>query len=168
MPKFTLLQIEVAPVMLPIAAIATTVVDINSAVLILLYLFLFDFATGLAGSYFEWKKLKDRGRSFFGCDKGFSSDKFKMCFMKGIIYAGFPLVVLKFQQAFMLKNISFKTVTDSQIEVTTVFILIFCANELYSIFWENLPKSGLNLPKGIKNLVNKAKEFLVIYFSYLI
>jgi phage-related holin len=142
---------------IPVVAL-TPVVNLYDVIWILVWLFLADFISGITASYFEWKKQAPEGKYFFGQSQGFSSDKFKKCFVKGIVYAGFPVIVLKFQQTFMLKNISMKSLTDSQIDITTVFILLFCANEIFSIFWENLPKCGLNIPKGIKNLFVGVKD----------
>lgn len=141
----------------PSIAIAP-VVNLESVVWILVWLFLVDLGSGLIASYFTWKETAEKGKYFFGNDQGFSSDKFKKCFVKGIIYGGFPLIVLKFQQVFLIKNITFSAITDSQMEITTVCLLVFCANELFSIFWENLPKCGVNLPKGIKNFITGVKE----------
>lgn len=145
-------------VVIPPAISIAPVVDLYSVVWILVWLFIGDFATGLGASYFEWKKTADKGKFFFGSDKGFSSDKFKKCFLKGIIYGAFPLIVLKFQQVFLVKNIHLTSLTDSQIDITTVCILVFCFNELFSIFWENLPKCGLDIPKKIKELIVGVKE----------
>lgn len=129
------------------------VVDLVKVVHILIALWLIDLGTGLLASYFSWAKTSSKGKYFFGVSGGFSSDKFKKSFVKGIIYAAFPLIVLKFQQTFLIKNISFSQITDSQVDITTICILIFCANEIFSIFWENLPKCGLNVPQDIKNLI---------------
>jgi len=143
----------------PSIAIAP-VVSLEAVVWILVWLFLVDLVTGLLASYFVWSEDKKtpKGKYFFGQSGGFSSDKFKKCFIKGIIYGAFPLIVLKFQQTFLIKNMSFSAITDSQIDITTICILVFCANEMFSIFWENLPKCGLNLPKGIRNLIVGVKE----------
>lgn len=162
LPKFPLMALFVKkPIAVvsavPVLALAP-VVDLFDVVWILIWLFIVDFVSGVTASYFEWKKEAPEGKYFFGQSQGFSSDKFKKCFVKGIVYAGFPIIVLKFQQIFMLKNISVKAITDSQIDVTTVFLLLFCANEIFSIFWENLPKCGVNIPKGIKNLFVGVKE----------
>lgn len=161
-PKFSLMTlIFKKPIVLfgavPIIAI-TPVVNFIDVVWILVWLFTGDFLSGVTASYFEWKKTAPKGKYFFGQSQGFSSDKFKKCFVKGIVYAGFPILVLKFQQIFMLKNISVKAITDSQIDLTTAFLLLFCGNEIFSIFWENLPKCGLNIPKGIKNLFVGVKD----------
>ncbi|GIZ08388.1 phage holin family protein [Flavobacterium sp. UMI-01] len=141
----------------PSIAIAP-VVNLKEVVFILVVLFLIDFATGLLSSYFTWAEKAPKGKYFFGQSGGFSSDKFKKCFVKGIIYGGFPLVVLKFQQTFLIKNMSFSSITDVQIDITTICLLVFCANELFSIFWENLPNCGLNIPKGIRDLILGVKK----------
>ncbi|MFH6944622.1 phage holin family protein [Flavobacterium sp. FlaQc-50] len=161
-PKFSLMVLFFKkPVVIftavPVIALSP-VVDFYDVVWILVWLFTADLFSGLSASYFEWKKTAPDGKYFFGQSQGFSSDKFKKCFVKGIVYAGFPILVLKFQQTFMLKNISVKSVTDAQIDITTVFLLLFCANEIFSIFWENLPKCGLNIPKGIRNLFVGVKD----------
>lgn len=140
----------------PNMAIAQTV-NLESVVWILIWLFIGDLFSGLTASYFEWKKTAPKGKYFVGHNEGFSSDKFKKCFVKGMVYGGFPLIVLKFQEAFLIKNIKFSAVTNSEIDVTTICILVFCANELFSIFWENLPKCGLDIPKGIRNLITGIK-----------
>ena len=162
-PKFSLMALFLNnPLMLlgtiSPAIVIAPVVDLYDVVWILVWLFISDLFTGLAASYFIWKKTALKGKYFFGQSQGFSSDKFKKCFIKGIVYAGFPIIVLKFQQIFVLKNISLKALTDSQIDVTTVFLLLFCANEFFSIFWENLPHCGVNIPKGIRNLFVGVKD----------
>jgi phage-related holin len=162
----------IKPIISPVALVTVVpniviapIVDFYSVVEILVWLFIADLATGLSASYFEWKKNASKGKFFFGGVDGFSSDKFKKCFLKGIIYGGFPLIVLKFQQIFLLKSISISSLTDSQIDITTVCLLVFCANETFSIFWENLPKCGLNIPKklkefivGVKDVANEIKD----------
>jgi phage-related holin len=140
----------------PNALIAPTV-KLELVVFILVSLFVFDLFSGLLASYFVWEKEPEKGKYFFGCDKGFSSDKFKKCFVKGMVYGGFPLIVLKFQEAFLIKNIKFPAVTTAEFNITVICLLVFCANELFSIFWENLPKCGLDLPKGIRNFITGVK-----------
>ena len=162
MPKFTLLAILFKKRIflisaLPIAAISPQV-DFYSVVSLLFWLFVIDFITGLLASYFEWKKEVKKGENFFGSESGYSSDKFKKCFIKGAVYGGFPIIVLRFQQAFMIKKFSVNYISEAQIDITTAILLLFCANEVVSIFWENLPKCGLNLPKSIKDFLLGVKE----------
>lgn len=139
--------------------VIATVVDVKSVAGLLVVLFLIDLVSGIGASYCNWRKLTDRANYFFNWNNGgFSSDKFKKCFVKGMVYGGFPLIVLKFQQVFLFKNISMSAISTAEIDVTTACLLVFCANEFFSIFWENLPVCGLNLPKGIKNLITGVKE----------
>jgi phage-related holin len=154
----------VKPIIKPIALVTTIPnaliahrVSLESVVWILVWLFVIDLFSGLLASYFEWKKTAPKGKYFVGHDQGFSRDKFKKCFVKGMVYGGFPLIVLKFQEAFLLKSVKFSAVTNAEIDITTICLLVFCANELFSIFWENLPKCGLDLPKGIRNLITGVK-----------
>lgn len=168
-PKFTFITIAIKkPLLLIAPIILVPVVSLIAVSEILIWLFAIDLISGLVASYFDWRKATPKGKYFFRAkdtkdvpeeQKGFSSDRFKKTFVKGIIYGGFPLVVLKFQQAFLLKNFKIPSyLSDSEIELTTIFLLIFCANELFSIFWENLPRCGLNLPKGIRNIITGVKE----------
>ena len=150
---------------IPPSIVVAPVVKLQDVVLILIILFITDFITGLLSSYFAWCKTVVKGKYFFGQSGGFSSDKFKKSFVKGMVYGGFPLIVLKFQDVFLIKNLHFDSVTNSQLDITTVCILVFCANELFSIFWENLPGCGLNIPqsitklfRGVKDVENIAKE----------
>jgi phage-related holin len=153
-----IIKSEAVLAVIPSIAIAT-IVQVESVAGLLLILFLVDLLSGITASYFEWRKLKERANWFFNWNKGgFSSDLFKKSFLKGMIYGGFPLIVWKFQQVFLLKNITISTISTSQMDVTTICLLVFCANEIFSIFWENLPKCGVNIPKGIKGLINGIKE----------
>lgn len=142
----------------PVLAVATHVVDFYGLVTVLFWLFGLDLISGLLSSYFTWKEKAPKESFFFGHKDGFSSDKFKKCFIKGMVYGGFPLIVLKFQQAFMLKSFSANYVTEAQIDVTTVILLLFCGNEIYSIFWENLPNCGINIPSSIRKFITGVKE----------
>lgn len=156
MPNFTFLTLIVKkPVLilagLPVVAIAP-VVDFLSLVTVLFWLFVVDFITGLLASYFVWKEKAEKNKFFFGVNQGYTSDKFKKCVIKGMAYGGLPLIVAKFQDAFMLKTFSVSYITEARIDLTTVMILLFCLNEVYSIIWENLPKCGLDVPKSINNI----------------
>lgn len=143
---------------IPTTAIAVNVVDLWSAVNILFILFLGDLFTGILASYFDWKKKSINDKWFFGKGEGFSSDEFKKAFVKLIIYFGAPLVVQKFQMIFMIKNFRYESISNGEIGIATFLILIFCLNEGYSIFHENLPRCGFNLFGIIKNLIGVYKD----------
>lgn len=164
LPKFTLFIemftkpiigiVTVTPVL-----ITSPVVDFWSAVKLLFYLFIGDLASGLCGSYFEWKKSdKRKERWFIGKGEGFSSDKFKKMFVKIIVYGTTPIVVFKFQTIFSVKNFKFETIMDAEINIQTALILLFCLNEGFSIFHENLPKCGFNLWERVKKMIGFVKE----------
>lgn len=164
MPKFSLMiELVNKPIIGVIALVPTVVVvpviDFWSAVYILVLLFVGDLITGLLASYFKWKKqLEKRDKWFFGKGEGFSSDKFKKMFVKLIIYLGTPYIVQKFQETFRLHNLKYETISDAEFSIATVLIIVFCLNEGFSIFHENLPECGFNLWERIKKMIGFYKE----------
>ena len=126
---------------------------------LLFYLFCADLFTGIAAAYFVWKKQPNtEDKWFFGKGEGFSSAKFKQCFFKIITYAGTPWIVLKFQQTFLIEPMKFPTITNAQMDLTVLLLLVFCLVETFSIFWENLPKCGVNIPRSIKRFIVGVKD----------
>lgn len=141
------------------AVAISAVVELRAVVEILVWVFCLDLVTGVFASYFDWKKQTDKkDKWFFGKGEGFSSDKFKKCFVKLITYAATPLIVYKFEHTFLLKTITFKSLTDREIDITSCFIMVFCAIEIYSIFWENLPRCGFNIFEIFKKFVGVYKD----------
>ena len=163
LPKFSLLIEFMNKPFLALLTITPTiavtpVIDLWGAIYVLGLLFLGDLITGVMASYFVWKKSAPKDKYFFGKGEGFSSDKFKKMFVKLIIYLGAPLVVNKFQTVFMLKNFKYESISNAEISIATFLILIFCLNEGFSIFHENLPKCGFNLWVRIKKMIGFYKE----------
>lgn len=163
-PKFSfMMELINKPIIGLLALISTVsvtpVVDFWSAVYLLGLFFLGDLISGLVASYFEWKKnpLREE-RWFFGKGEGFSSDKFKKMFIKLMIYIGTPFIVQKFQETFRLHNLKYETISDAEFSIATVLIVIFCLNEGFSIFHENLPKCGFNIWERIKKIIGFYKE----------
>jgi hypothetical protein len=163
-PKFSLLNIfiEKPLVMLstiPAIVVVNVVVDFKSVAYILFWMFLSDLVTGLFASYFEWKKsLTRKEKWFFGKGEGFSSDKFKKMIFKAIAYIGLTLLLIKFQKALMLKNFRYESFSHAEFELATIALIVFCLNEGFSIFHENLPKCGFNLWHRIKKIIGFYKE----------
>lgn len=137
---------------------AGNVVNIRAVIDLLFWLFIADLASGLAASYTDWKKGDRKDRWFFGKGEGFNSDKAKKCFYKAALYCGFPLIAMKFQKAFFLKNLKWESVTDAEIDFATCVLLAFCFIELFSIFNENLPKCGINIWHIIKKMIGFYRE----------
>lgn len=164
MPKFTLMIELINKPILGVLALVPTVavvpaVDLWGAVYVLGLLFIGDLITGLLASYFIWKKQPEKkDKWFFGKGEGFSSDKFKKMFVKLIIYLGAPLVVQKFQTVFMIKNFKYESISNAELSIATFLILVFCLNEGFSIFHENLPNCGFNLWDRIKKMIGFYKE----------
>ena len=164
MPKFSLLlglfqKPWIGVNVLVPTLVVVPVVDFWGAVFLLVILFSVDLVTGLLASYFEWKVLPNKSEKwFFGKGEGFSSDKFKKMFVKLMIYLGTPLVVQHFQELFMIKNFKYETISNAEISIATFLILIFCLNEGFSIFHENLPKCGFNLWERIKKMIGFYKD----------
>lgn len=167
LPKFTFLGLLFKkPVVLlstvpaVVAVKITNVVRFESVAWILFWLFVADWVTGVLASYFEWKgKGNKKDEWFFGNGEGFSSDKFKKMIFKGIAYAGLPLILIRFQHVLMLKNFKYERLSDAEFEWATIAILVFCMNEGFSIFHENLPKCGFNLWERIKKMIGFYKDF---------
>lgn len=163
MPKFTLLTFFIEkPISIFLIAppiMIAPAVDFYGAVTILVVLFLSDFVTGVLASYFDWKKDENKKeRWFFGKGEGFSSDKFKKMFVKGIVYLAFPYFLLKFQEVFMIKNVKYETLSTAEFDLATLCILIFCMIEGFSIVHENLPRCGINIFSIIKKMLGMYKE----------
>lgn len=141
------------------AVIVSPVVDFWSAVYLLGFFFLGDLVTGILASYFIWKQDGDKtDKWFFGKGEGFSSDKFKKMFVKLMIYLGAPCVLQYFQSTFKIHNLKYAFVSDAEFTVATALILVFCLNEGFSIFHENLPKCGFNLWHSIRKMIGFYKE----------
>jgi hypothetical protein len=140
------------------AAVNSKTINITHAFSILVVLFILDLITGIAAGYFEWKKTSKTDKWFFGKGEGFSSDKFKKMFVKILVYLGSPLVLQQFQKIFLIKNFKYEEISGAEITMATGLILLFCLNEGYSIFHENLPKCGFNLYDRIRKLMDLKKK----------
>ena len=139
---------------------STNTIDIIHAFYILAAFFVADSVTGITAAYFEWRKTPRKDKWFFGKGEGFSSDKFKKMFVKIIVYLGTPLILQQFQKVFLIRNFKYEQVTDGEITLATGFILLFCLNEGYSIFHENLPKCGFSLYDQIRKILGLRKKIL--------
>ncbi|WP_162239715.1 phage holin family protein [Flavobacterium sp. Leaf359] len=164
LPKFTLLAMFLKkPLVTTLAVVPTVVVtklvvDFENVAWVLFWMFLADLGSGLCASYFEWKKSEPEERWFFGKGEGFSSEKFKKMFWKAIVYIGLPYMMIKFQEILMLKNFKYERISEAEFEYATIVLIVFCLNEGFSIFHENLPKCGFNLWSQIKRMIGFYKK----------
>jgi hypothetical protein len=58
----------------------------------------------------------------------------------------------------MLKNFRYENFSHAEFELATIALIVFCLNEGFSIFHENLPKCGFNLWHRIKKMIGFYKE----------
>lgn len=163
LPKFTLFALFFKkPIFLlsavPVVAVSSIVVDFESVARILFWMFIADLGTGLGASYCDWRESDHKERWFFGKGEGFSSDKFKKMFIKASVYIGLPYLLIQFQQILMLKNFKYEIISEAEFEYATIVLIVFCLNEGFSIFHENLPKCGFNLWHQIKKMIGFYKE----------
>ena len=162
-PKFSLLAVLVKkPLLLAVTTVSlipvAQVVSYEGVWYFLKWFFVADLATGLLASYYEWKKSDHKDRWFFGKGEGFSSNKAKMFGLKLIVYLNVPDMLIKLQTTLALKKFKYSTISDSEFELATIVVLLFCAIEGFSIFHENLPKCGLDIWKTIKKIIGFYKE----------
>lgn len=141
----------------PIVKITELVVDFESIAWVLLGLFVTDLVTGLLASYFIWKKSDHKERWFFGKGEGFSSDKAKKMGAKALIYLGVPYLCIELQKIIYLKNFKYEKLSDAEFELATIWVIIFCGVEIFSIVCENAPKIGFDLIAYIKKIINGIK-----------
>lgn len=162
-PNFSLIEalirkpIALASVV-PAVAVVNIVVDFKSMFQVLLYFFIADFITGVAGSYFEWKKSEKKEKWFFGKGEGFSSDKAKQMGVKASVYLIVPLGLIKLQQILHLKSFRYDSISNADFELATISVIVFCLIEGFSIFHENLPRCGFNIWKIVKKVIGAYKE----------
>jgi phage-related holin len=133
-------------------------VDFNLLCWVLFWLSVLDFLTGIYASYIDWKKITPKGKLFFGVNQGFDSHKFRKSFHKALEYGGLIYLTLNIQNALALKTISIPSLTDREIEIASVLVIVFSSIELWSIVWENLPRIGVNLPDRFIKAINQFRN----------
>jgi len=143
---------------IPTVSAIPMVVDFIALCYILLIMFFLDLITGILGSYFEWKKSNSNDLWFFGKGEGFSSRKAKGSIIKALTYIGLPYLIMQFQTILAIKNVKYETFSDSEFELASVCVILFCLIEGFSIFHENLPKCGFNIWDHVKKLIDFYKK----------
>lgn len=122
------------------------------AIFLLLFFVAVDYSTGVLGSWYEAKKENKKG--------WYTSDKWRGSIMKSISYSLFILLSYGMEKVFFIKKFHFESYTDVDFTLTLVATAICISIEFYSIFWENLPKAGVNIPEKINAFVSKVTSFI--------
>ncbi|WP_066435583.1 phage holin family protein [Chryseobacterium sp. CCH4-E10] len=128
--------------------------DLQLCFMLLLGLMLGDFISGVLASWNLWKNSKIESNFW---KYGFSSMKIRNSIAKSVSY--FLLIVLSYyiEKIFRIKSFGKSTYTDHDITLTLIAIVIPCAIEFYSIFFENLPKAGFDIWGYFKKITDKIK-----------
>ena len=143
---------------IPSVVAVSNVVSYKDVWFLLSWFILADLLSGIAASYFTWKKSEHTDRFFFGKGEGFSSDKAKKFGVKLVVYMMVPKLILELQNILMLKKLKYETISDAEFEIATIVVLFFCLIEGFSIFHENLPKCGVDIWGSVKKIINFVKE----------
>jgi hypothetical protein len=144
-------------VILPAFALSFTINNYHLMVLLLLFLFAADYFTGVLASWVQWKKVNKEGSFFRGENAGFSSDRWRLTLVKAITYFLFVISSKCIEFIFMIKPFAVSWI-DHEITMTFIGLAISCAIEIYSIFWENLPKAGFSIWGKVKKIISQIKE----------
>lgn len=116
------------------------------AICLLLLATFFDYITGVLASYYKHLEKGEEG------DVWFSSDKSKMYLVKCITYFLFILLTWGVERVFEIKTFKIEGITHLDLNITMFSIAMCVAIEFYSIFWENLPRAGMDVPKKVVSI----------------
>lgn len=120
------------------------------AIFLLVFFLAADFATGVLASWMEAKKNKN--------PKWFSSEKTRLSIIKSVTYMLFILGTWSIDKIFLVKKFNFHNFSDADFSITLLATAICICVEFYSIFWENLPKAGFDLPGIVNKIFSKVKD----------
>ncbi len=155
-----LLAVFNKPIVLGVSFVALSFTTLQLAIILLIGFTLVDFSTGVLASRCRFNAKKKAGQlTEKEIKKGwFSSEKWKLSLLKTITYFFFILLTKSVQEVFKIKTFTFEKYADVEFSITLFAIAICVSIEFYSIFWENLPKAGFNIPKKIVNVFKAFKK----------
>lgn len=121
------------------------------AILLLIFFLIADYATGVMAAWVEAKKQKET-------TKWFSSEKTRLSIIKSVSYMLFILGCFAIEKIFLVKKFNFTHFSEADFTLTLMACAICICIEFYSIFWENLPKAGVDIPGYVNKIIGKIKE----------
>ncbi len=121
---------------------------------LLLVLMALDFATGVLASWNIWHNSKVESNFW---KYGFSSSRVRLSMVKSVTYFLFIICSYGIEIIFRVKSFS-SSYSDHQVTLTLIAIAMSCAIEVYSIFFENLPKAGFDIWEKLKLIAAKVKS----------
>lgn len=128
---------------------------VQTALIILFFAFIFDFASGITASYFEQKRNPKKIKVYL-----LESSKMRKSIIKAISYLAFIFFIYCFEKVFLIKSFSFESVSTLQFTITSIACAFCFMIEFFSIL-ENCKRCGFDiLGKGqamIKKIYNLKK-----------
>ncbi len=148
------------PIVLGVSFVALSFTTLHLAIILLIGFTIVDFGTGVLASWCRFNaKKKAKQLTDKEVKKGwFSSEKWKLSLVKVITYFFFILLTYEVQNVFKVKTFAFEKYTEVEFSITLFAIAICIAIEFYSIFWENLPRAGFDIPKKIIDVFKAFKK----------
>ncbi len=137
---------------IPIASIMVLSQEQQAAWLLTLF-FVADFATGVGASYIEKKKAEKINPELKNQNL-ISSEKMKMCFVKFLLYGGSILTAKLLTIAFLVKPFTFDWFEES-LSLTLLVIMACSLVEIYSIFFENFKRMGIDIYGFASKVIDK-------------
>jgi len=131
--------------------------SVQQSILLLLGLFMLDFATGIAASIKEQVDYRKKNPDF-PKNNFVSSEKLKLSLVKLFTYTTVILSVNGIETIFKIKTFSFPSITTHNYSITLIVIGVCTTIEFYSIFFENFKRMGFDIISGITKTVKAAKK----------
>lgn len=128
--------------------------SLQMAIILLLTTLLIDYITGVYASYYIHKREGKKDNAWF------SSDKSRLSFVKSITYFLLILLTYGIERIFKIKTFKLESYSHLEMSITLFAIAMCIAIEVYSTFWENLPRAGFNFPGKV---VKVAKSFWELF-----
>jgi hypothetical protein len=126
--------------------------------LLLLFLMLFDFVTGIIASSFRRKKSIKEEKEV--SKRLIESAKLKLSGVKFLLYFSTIFIALCFHHIFVLKDFNIWVSTENK-GLVLIITGFWCLVELYSILFENFKDMGIDVLRifdKIKEIYKKIKE----------
>ncbi|MGG7468674.1 phage holin family protein [Chryseobacterium arthrosphaerae] len=156
-PAIALLTAVKKPAVIVPAVGIMTVSDCVLGIFLLLGLMALDFVTGVLASWNIWKSSKIESNFW---KYGFSSSRIRLSIAKSVTY--FLLIICSYgiEVIFRIKSFGSNNYTDHELTLSLLAIAFSCSIEMYSIFFENLPKAGFDIWNYFKKMASKIKSGL--------
>lgn len=123
----------------------------QKAIFLLVGLFIADFVTGIIASYIEYKKAKELTPA--GADYLIQSSKLRLSLVKFITYC--LAIVGAYGVEWVYVAVEFEVHENvNKMTVSTIVVAFCSAIEFYSIFFENLKRSGFDIVAKGKKLIS--------------